>query len=54
MDTFRINDFREKRADFIEAIENEIAGLNDDGSPEALDTAKVWGFLPSNTPNPWL
>lgn len=40
MDTFRIATFREKRQDFIDAIEEEIEGLQGDGSPGALETSK--------------
>lgn len=39
MDTFRINEFREKRQDFIDAIEGEIAELTTEGTPEALTAA---------------
>ena len=39
MDTFRISAFREKRQDFIDAIEAEIAELKEDGDPSALETA---------------
>ena len=41
MDSFRISEFREKRQDFIDAIEDEIAGLQEDGDPESLETAEV-------------
>jgi hypothetical protein len=39
MDTFRISKFRQKRQDFIDAIEGEIAALVEDGEPAALETA---------------
>ena len=41
MDQFRISEFREKRQDFIDAIEEEIADLEAEGTPETLQTAKV-------------
>lgn len=41
MDTLRIAAFREKRDNFIEAIEEEIVGLKAEGTESSLQTAQV-------------
>jgi len=40
MDSFRIAEFREKRQDFIDAIQDEIAGLEAEGDPASLEVAQ--------------